>query len=225
MRSGLLAGLLLLLLLLFPWKFFISTLADGLSLKFEWQQISSSLHDFSQYSGQSPWYSSLDGLHSSSFFPSPPVPLIIFWWLFQAHQFPIFLNSQVRSRYVSFFSLSFNFTMWCVHPGQQSPQFIKFSFFFSLFFFFCCSTQNGSALKLVDKFTYLGSCVSSTETDIDTRLAKARTASDRLSVIWKSDLTDKIKPSFSQAAVVSIRLYGCTTWTLTKRMEKELDGN
>ena len=50
-------------------------------------------------------------------------------------------------------------------------------------------------------------------------------AIDRLSVIWKSDLTDKIKCSFFQAAVVSILLYGCTTWTLTKRMEKKLDGN
>ena len=44
----------------------------------------------------------------------------------------------------------------------------------------------------VDKFTYLGSSVSSTETDINTRLAKAWTPIDRLSVIWKSDLTDKI---------------------------------
>ena len=38
-------------------------------------------------------------------------------------------------------------------------------------------------------------------------------------------LTDKMKRSFFQAAVVSILLYGCTTWTLTKRMEKKLDGN
>ncbi len=35
--------------------------------------------------------------------------------------------------------------------------------------------------------------VSSTETDTNTRLAKAWTAIDRLSVIWKSDLTDKMK--------------------------------
>ena len=35
------------------------------------------------------------------------------------------------------------------------------------------STLRGSSLKLVDKFTYLGSSVSSTEKDIDTRLAKA----------------------------------------------------
>ena len=44
-------------------------------------------------------------------------------------------------------------------------------------------------------------------------------------IIWKSDLTDKMKHSFFQAAVASILLYGCTTWTLTKRLEKKLDGN
>ena len=54
---------------------------------------------------------------------------------------------------------------------------------------------------------------------------KAWTAIDRLSIIWKSNLTDKMKRSFFQAAVVSILLYGCTTWTLTKRLENELDGN
>ena len=87
------------------------------------------------------------------------------------------------------------------------------------------STLKGSSLKLVDKFTYLGSSVSSTETDINMRLAKTWTANHSLSVIWKSDLTDKIKHSFFQAVVVSILLYGCTSWTLTKRMEKGLDGN
>ena len=38
------------------------------------------------------------------------------------------------------------------------------------------------------------------------------------------DVTDKMKRSFFQAAVV-ILLYGCTTWTLTKRLEKKLDGS
>ena len=80
-------------------------------------------------------------------------------------------------------------------------------------------------LKLVDKFTYLGSSVASTEKDIDTRLTKTWTAINRLSIIWKSDLTDKMKHSFFQVAVTSILLYGCTTWTLTKRLEKKLDGN
>ena len=87
------------------------------------------------------------------------------------------------------------------------------------------STLDGTSLKLVDKFAYLGSSVSSTEKDIDTRLTKTWTAIDRLSIIWKSNLSDKMKHSFFQAAVVSILLYGCTTWTLTKRLEKKLDGN
>ena len=87
------------------------------------------------------------------------------------------------------------------------------------------STLDRTPLKLVDKFTYLGSSVASTEKDIDTRLTKAWTAINRLSIIWKSDLTDKMKSSFFQVAVASILLYGCTTWTLTKRLEKKLDGN
>ena len=53
------------------------------------------------------------------------------------------------------------------------------------------STQEGTSLKLVDKFTYLGSSISSTKKDID----------------------------------ASILLYGFTTWMLTKRLEKKLDGN
>ena len=67
--------------------------------------------------------------------------------------------------------------------------------------------------------------VSSTETGIDTRLIKAWTATDRLSVIWKSNLTDKVKRSFLHAVIVSILLYGCTIWTLSIRLEKKLDGN
>ena len=78
---------------------------------------------------------------------------------------------------------------------------------------------------LIQNNIFISSSVSSTEKDIDTRLTKVWTAIDRLSIIWKSDLTDKMKRSFFQAAVVSILLYGCTTWTLTKRLEKKLDGN
>ena len=87
------------------------------------------------------------------------------------------------------------------------------------------STLDGTSLKLVDKFTYLGSSVSSTEKDFDMRLMKAWTAIDKVSIIWKSDLTNKMKCSFFQAPIVSILLYGCTTWMLTKWLEKKLDGN
>ena len=87
------------------------------------------------------------------------------------------------------------------------------------------TTLDGTPLKLVDKFTYLGSSVSLTENTIDMRLTKAWTAIDMLLIIWKSDLTDKMKHCFFQAAVVSILLYGCTTWTLTKQLKKKLDSN
>ena len=87
------------------------------------------------------------------------------------------------------------------------------------------STLDGTSLKLVDKFTNLGSSISSTKKDTDTWLTKAWTAIDRLSIIWKSDLTNKMKRSFFQTAVISILLYGCTTWMLTKRLKKKRDGN
>ena len=87
------------------------------------------------------------------------------------------------------------------------------------------SILNRTSLKLVDEFTYLGSSISSTEKDINTRLTKAWTAINRLSIIWKLDLTDKMKRSFFSAAVYSILRYGFTTWTLTKRLDKKLDGN
>ena len=48
----------------------------------------------------------------------------------------------------------------------------------------------------MDKFTYLGRSISSTENDISMILAKAQTAIDRLSIIWKSVLSNKIKRNF-----------------------------
>ena len=99
---------------------------------------------------------------------------------------------------------------------------VDFHFYFKIWWIDNNPFSSQKSLKLVDKFTYLGSSVSSTEKDIDTQLTKAWTAIDRLSIIWKSDLTDKMKCSFFLAAVVSILLYGCTTWTLTKRLKKQV---
>ena len=84
------------------------------------------------------------------------------------------------------------------------------------------STLNGNSLKLVDKFTYLGSSVSSIETDINTRLANAWTGYRPYgSQTWLINY----KAVFFQAVIVSILLYGCTTWTQTKCNEKKFDGN
>ena len=87
------------------------------------------------------------------------------------------------------------------------------------------STLNSGSLKLVDKSAYLGCIVSSAENDINIHLAKTWTAIDKLWIIWKSNLSDKIKRNFFQAAVVSILLHGCTTWTQRKRIEKKQERN
>ena len=55
------------------------------------------------------------------------------------------------------------------------------------------STLSAKPLKFVDKFTYLGSNISSIQSDVNIRLAKAWTTVGRLSIIWKYDLSDEIK--------------------------------
>ena len=79
------------------------------------------------------------------------------------------------------------------------------------------STLNAGSLKLVDKFTYLGSGISSTENDISMWLTKAWSAIDRLLVIWKSDWSNKIK----SCGCVLLWMYHLDT----KCIKKKLDGN
>ncbi len=45
-----------------------------------------------------------------------------------------------------------------------------------------------------------------------------------LNPIWKSKLPDTIKRDFFRATVESVLVYGSSTWTLTKKLEKKLDG-
>ena len=77
----------------------------------------------------------------------------------------------------------------------------------------------------MNQFTYLGSDISSTEKDVNINLMKAWNATDRLSIIWKSDLSDKIKEDFLKAVAVSILLCRCTIWMLIKCRAKELNAN
>ena len=58
----------IIIIIVTPLEFFTSALADGLSLEFEWQQVSSSFQDSSQYFGHSQQHCSLDDFHSSSNF-------------------------------------------------------------------------------------------------------------------------------------------------------------
>ena len=45
--------IIIIIIILIFWEFFTTELADDFSLEFEWQQVSSSLQDSSQYSGLS----------------------------------------------------------------------------------------------------------------------------------------------------------------------------
>ena len=61
--------------------------------------------------------------------------------------------------------------------------------------------------------------------DVNMCLVKAWTTVDWLSIIWKTDLSNKIKWDFFQAMVMPILLYKYTTWMLIKHIEKKLDRN
>ena len=55
--------IIIIIIVIIPWEFFTSALADGFLLEFEWQQVSSSLRDSSQYSNPSQKGCSMDSLH------------------------------------------------------------------------------------------------------------------------------------------------------------------
>ena len=85
-------------------------------------------------------------------------------------------------------------------------------------------TQDGSNLKEVKDFKYLGAWMQSTEADIRTRKALAWKACNNLNNIWRSNLTKNIKVKLFQATVESVLLYGSETWTVTNKIGKSLDG-
>ena len=66
-------------------------------------------------------------------------------------------------------------------------------------------TQDGSNLKELKNFKYLGAWMQSTEADIRTRKALAWKACNNLNNIWRSNLTKNIKVKLFQATVESAR--------------------
>ena len=68
-----------------------------------------------------------------------------------------------------------------------------------------------------NSFTYLGSNIASTETDVKTWIGKAWSA------VWKSSIPDDIKRDLFQAAVETMVVYGSSSWTLAKELEAKLD--
>ena len=72
-------------------------------------------------------------------------------------------------------------------------------------------------------FVYLG-CYCSQNRDIATRKALAWQSLNKMSNVWKSDLSNKRKINLFRATTETILLYGSQTWTLTKRDEACLNG-
>ena len=54
------------------------------------------------------------------------------------------------------------------------------------------------SLKLVVLFPCIGSNITSTENDVNTRIGKAWTAMNKLSIMWNFDLSGEMKQNSSQ---------------------------
>ena len=86
---------------------------------------------------------------------------------------------------------------------------------------------DGEEIEEVDSFTYLGSEVSKgggAAEDIRRRTGKACAAFYRLSKVWKnSNIFTKTKVKILMSNVVSVLLYGCESWRMTRQAENRLD--
>ncbi|KER19717.1 hypothetical protein T265_11586 [Opisthorchis viverrini] len=79
-------------------------------------------------------------------------------------------------------------------------------------------TIQGEVLEVVERLTYLGSCISSdcsVTDEVNARICKARAASDNLRHLWRQNgLSLNLKGRVYQATVRAVLLYGCETWPI-----------
>ena len=85
-------------------------------------------------------------------------------------------------------------------------------------------SKDDTVLNSVDDLKYLGSFVVDSSKDFVTRKAQAWSACNRLYHVWQSNISVKTKIAFFKACVESILLYGSETWSMTKRLQENLDG-
>ena len=79
---------------------------------------------------------------------------------------------------------------------------------------------NGTSLKQVEDYKYLGAYISSSERDFATRNGLAWSACNDMHKIWSSQLSNNLKVRIFRATIESILLYGSDTWTLSRKLEK-----
>ncbi|KER28801.1 hypothetical protein T265_04411 [Opisthorchis viverrini] len=79
-------------------------------------------------------------------------------------------------------------------------------------------TIQGEVLQVVERFTYLGSCISSdcsVTDEVNARICKARAAFANSRHLWRQNgLSLNLKGRVYQATVRAVLLYGCETWPI-----------
>ena len=85
---------------------------------------------------------------------------------------------------------------------------------------------NGEDIEFVEEFKYLGSYMSSSEKDVNSRISLAWSAFDKLKDILRSHtgkISNETKFRLFNAACISVLLYGCESWVLLGPQIKKLD--
>ena len=83
---------------------------------------------------------------------------------------------------------------------------------------------NNVKIKKVNDFKYLGSHIKDSENDITIRKTLTWKACNKLNKIWRSNLPNSLKIQTFRTLVEPILLYGSETWTMTRAMERSIDG-
>ena len=76
------------------------------------------------------------------------------------------------------------------------------------------TTLDNSKLRKVDDFKYLSSWMDQTKKDLEIRKGEAWSASNKLTAVWKLNLSRDLKICFPRASVESVLLNRSESWTL-----------
>lgn len=87
-----------------------------------------------------------------------------------------------------------------------------------------CLTLAGGPIDQCTDFKYLGSWIRNTSKDFEARKAQAWSACTQLRKVWTSPIGRELKLRVFSACVTSILLDGAESWSMTKTLEKRLDG-
>ena len=84
---------------------------------------------------------------------------------------------------------------------------------------------DGSPLRQVEDFKYLGAYIADSKKDFNTRKGQAWDACNKLQKIWNSKISSAAKLKFFKACVEPVLLYGSETWTINKAFCDRIDGS